>query len=134
VNEGGWRVSDSDREAAVEALGEHYATGRLDKLEYDERSARAWSARTNLELIPLFADLPASSVPAVIAPRVPAAPSSRVRAPHEQWRSRRRGRFVPLPLIVVGIVAMVIGLHAPWLLFLGVGALWFSRSRRRARW
>ena len=32
------RIGDDDREAAVTALGEHYAAGRLTKEEYDERA------------------------------------------------------------------------------------------------
>ena len=52
VPDGSWRISDSDREAAARALGEHYATGRLDKAEYDERVDRAWAARTNLRAAP----------------------------------------------------------------------------------
>ena len=54
ASDGTWRISDGDRDAAVQALGEHYATGRLDKAEYDERVDLAWAARTNLELPPLF--------------------------------------------------------------------------------
>jgi hypothetical protein len=52
------RIGDAEREAAIAALGEHYAAGRLTKEEYDERSARAWTARTGSALWPLFADLP----------------------------------------------------------------------------
>ena len=52
------RIADADRDAAVEALGEHYLVGRLTKEEYDERAARALAARTASELRPLFADLP----------------------------------------------------------------------------
>ena len=40
------RIGDAEREAAVTALGEHYAAGRLTKEEYDERAERAWAART----------------------------------------------------------------------------------------
>ena len=32
------RIGDAEREAAVTALGEHYAAGRLTKEEYDERA------------------------------------------------------------------------------------------------
>lgn len=55
------RISDADRDAAVEVLGEHYLAGRLTKDEYDERAARAWAARTASQLRPLFADLPRSA-------------------------------------------------------------------------
>lgn len=52
------RIGDSERDAAVAALGEHYAAGRLTKQEFDERADRAAAARFNADLAPLFADLP----------------------------------------------------------------------------
>ena len=52
------RIGDADREAAVRALGEHYAAGRLTKEEFDERADPAWAAKTGSALQPLFADLP----------------------------------------------------------------------------
>ena len=55
----GLRISDAEREAAVSALGEHFAAGRLTREEYDERSERAYAARTAAEVAPLFTDLPA---------------------------------------------------------------------------
>ena len=39
------RIGDADREHAAAALGEHFATGRLSKEEYDERAQRVWEAR-----------------------------------------------------------------------------------------
>ena len=52
------RIGDAEREAAVTALGEHYAAGRLTLEEYDERTSRAYAARTLADLWPLFRDLP----------------------------------------------------------------------------
>ena len=40
------RLSDADRESAMELLSEHYAIGRLTKDEFDERSDAVWSAKT----------------------------------------------------------------------------------------
>lgn len=53
------RIGDTERNSAVEALGEHMSTGRLDLDEYGTRSAQANAARTVGELQTLFADLPA---------------------------------------------------------------------------
>src|ERR1700712_5956996 len=53
------RIGDADRNAAVDALGEHMTTGRLDLDEYGTRSALANTARTVGDLHALFADLPA---------------------------------------------------------------------------
>ncbi len=104
------RIGDAEREAAVTALGEHYAAGRLTKDEYDERAEQAWAARTSSALAPLFSDLPAlrgagpTSARAGSAPG-PGAPSS--------WRPRRRPGFpfLPVLLLVVGLAMLV---HVPW--------------------
>ncbi len=53
------RIGDADRNAAVDALGEHMTTGRLDLDEYGTRSALANTARTVGDLHALFTDLPA---------------------------------------------------------------------------
>ena len=55
------RISDADRESAVELLSEQYAVGRLTRDEFDERSDAVWSAKTQGDLAPVFADLPARS-------------------------------------------------------------------------
>lgn len=53
------RVSDQEREAAAAAIREHYAAGRLDSAEFEERVQAAYGARTQSELSALSADLPA---------------------------------------------------------------------------
>lgn len=52
------RVGTAEREQAAEALGRHFAAGRLDLDEYDDRVGRAYAAKTTDELTILFADLP----------------------------------------------------------------------------
>ncbi len=52
------RIGNAEREAAVRELGEHYAAGRIDGAEYEERTSAAYAARTADDLTPLFADLP----------------------------------------------------------------------------
>lgn len=53
------RVSDQDREQAASAIREHYAAGRLDSAEFEERVQAAYDARTQRELNAISADLPA---------------------------------------------------------------------------
>ena len=55
------RLSDAERETASQALGEHFAQGRLDADEHAERHERVWTAKTRGEIPPLFADLPGGS-------------------------------------------------------------------------
>jgi hypothetical protein len=54
------RVSDAEREAATAELQEHFASGRLDQEELNERLAAAFAAKTRGELNALFTDLPSS--------------------------------------------------------------------------
>jgi hypothetical protein len=81
------RIGNAEREAAVRALGDHYAQGRLDQDEYEERVTAAYAARTSGDLAPLFEDLPGgdeqpttvlAAPPTVAAPLSPAA-----RHPHD---------------------------------------------------
>ncbi len=59
------RVSDAEREAVADRLAEHFAAGRLDQAEFDDRVGRAMSARTRVDLRGLFADLSETGAPAV---------------------------------------------------------------------
>jgi hypothetical protein len=56
------RVSDQDRQSAVEWLSEAYAVGRLNREELDERVTAAYSAKTYGELRDLTGDLPRQPV------------------------------------------------------------------------
>src|SRR5437868_2080184 len=59
------RVSDAERQAVTDRLAEHFAAGRLDQAEFDDRAGRAMSAKTRADLSGLFADLPEAGAPAV---------------------------------------------------------------------
>jgi len=52
------RTSDEQRERAARDIREHFAAGRLDEDELDERVQAAYSARTQGELRAVMADLP----------------------------------------------------------------------------
>jgi len=54
------RVSDAERDAAAAELREHFASGRLDTDELDQRLTGALAARTRGDLSALFTDLPSS--------------------------------------------------------------------------
>jgi hypothetical protein len=118
------RIGDDEREAAVRALGEHFAEGRLTKDEYDERSDKAWAARTRSALMPLFADLP--------------RPEGAGRPVTEEGRRNRPGPDGPgwwfsarmVPVLVV-VVALVVLTHLPVFLLLVVGWVLLAKSGRR---
>ena len=61
------RVGDAERQGAADRLQAHFSAGRITWDELDERLGRAWTARTQGDLTPLFTDLPAERV----APPVP---------------------------------------------------------------
>lgn len=109
------RIGDAEREAAVAALGEHYAAGRLTLEEHDDRTTRAYAARVEADLWPLFRDLPRA------VPR----PS---RAPERRGQVRRWPGVAPLLLVVIALVVLT---QLPWPLILLVGWIWWGRTFRR---
>ena len=54
------RVGDAEREAAAAEIREHFASGRLNQDELDERLSAAFAAKTRGDLNALFTDLPSS--------------------------------------------------------------------------
>jgi len=52
------RASDDERESAVEALQAHFADGRLNRAELEQRVSQAYRARSRGALSALLADLP----------------------------------------------------------------------------
>jgi hypothetical protein len=99
------RVSDAERQAVADRLSEHFAAGRLDQAEFDDRIGRAMGAKTRADLGGLFADLPETGAPAV----------------HEHPYRRRRHPILLLALIVVLAIAAA---HAvAWFV---VPMLWLS--------
>ncbi len=114
------RIGDAERGSAVEALGEHFAQGRLSQEEYDERSDVVWAARTRRDLAPVFADLPGPEV-------LPATPPAARRGPQRAGPGFPRGLLGP---VVVALVLLTVLTHLPFVL-LGLGG-WFLLSRRYA--
>lgn len=121
------RAGDDDRARATSLLSEHYAHGRLDDTELDERTSRALTAVYTDELNALFVDLPGTPVTAAVprpsrsmattAPRVP---------PRRPW--------VPVLLVAAVLLVVLTRGAALWLLF----AMWWFvgpalRGHRRAR-
>ena len=107
------RIGDAEREAAVEALGEHFAAGRLTKDEYDERAAVAWAARTNSDLWPLFLDLPRPVANGAKRSSGRAATTPASQSGRDGWPSPR---LMPMLLVALGLTIFALGQH--WILFL----------------
>ena len=117
------RVSDAERQAVADRLAEHFADGRLDQAEFDERVGRAMNAKTRADLGGLFDDLPDTGAPAM--PELP--------------HRRRRHPFLAIVLLVLVTLAAahaVAAVTVPWLwigflaviLLFATGTIGHSRS------
>ena len=113
------RIGDQERDAAVRALGDHFAAGRLTHEEFEERSTKALTARTMDELEVLMVDLPdLASAPVVpFATRLPAQWAG---APREVSKKARNAWFTAglAPWAIFGAFFIVI-----WLIT-GAGYFW----------
>ena len=117
------RVSDAERQAVADRLGEHFADGRLDQAEFDDRVGRAMNAKTRADLSGLFSDLPETGAPAV--------------PDHRQRRPRRHPVliFVLLVLFIMATAHAVLWATMPWLwvAFLGLVLLFATGTIGRSR-
>ena len=116
------RVSDAERQAVADRLGEHFASGRLDQAEFDDRVGRAMGAKTRADLSGLFSDLPETGAPAV---------------PPHPFRRRRHPVvvFVLLVLFIMATAHAVLWATLPWLwvAFLGLALLFVTGTIGRHR-
>jgi hypothetical protein len=122
------RIGDRERERAAAALGEHYAAGRLERGELDERLDAAYAARTLADLERLFADLPE---PAPFRPDRPRRP-----APPPERRPRVHAELAVIPLVcallVLFVVLTALLRFPPFPLFFFI--FWIVGARRRRVW
>ena len=112
------RVSDAERNAVAELLGQHYADGRLDQAEFDERVGRTMAAKTRGDLAGLFDDLPESG-PAGAGPDGPAGPAAPYRGPR-----RRTGIGRALLLLILVFICANFAWHAFTSLFFIQPLVW----------
>ena len=118
------RVSDAERQVVADRLAAHYADGRLDQVEFDERSSRAMSAKTRADLEGLLDDLPEPQGMRGAGPTgasgVPAFSGSGA-------MTRRHGHGHPLIATAVIVIIAISLAHALWFvtswLWVGIIAL-----------
>ncbi|WP_420120801.1 DUF1707 SHOCT-like domain-containing protein [Nakamurella sp.] len=142
------RAGTTDRQAAVDRLTTHFADGRLDAAEFDQRVAAAYASTYLDELTPLFADLPQTRPghPSWAAPAGsfgPARPDPFSGGRGDgRWNGRRTGPppHVRLALIVLLVFTVIWSIGAvghgffPFpLLWLVIVLLMVGRMRHR-RW
>jgi hypothetical protein len=122
------RVSDAERTEVADRLARHYADGRLDQAEFDERVSRAMAAKTVGDFQGLFDDLP--DLPTDTPSGSPKAPNT----PPPGYAARQPGRRRPrslLGLVVLILIAWV-ALHVvaaiAWSVLFGWGSpvMWIA--------
>ena len=124
------RISDADRATALDLLSEQYAVGRLDKDEFDERSDAVWSAKTQGDLAPVFADLPSGRPHCLLTRRAEG------RSGGHGWAPGRGPRWGPplLPLVFL-LVLLTILTKVPFVLLLvGLWLVFGWRHHARRHW
>lgn len=126
------RIDNTERARITDALCKHFADGRLDEAEFNDRAGRAAAAKTQADLAPLLADLPPLDVPYL--QEVSPVPS---RSHPLLWILAA----VLLAPFLIGGAAIVVGgvtgiaagvLHALFPFAILIAVLWLV-SRRRSR-
>ncbi len=119
------RVGDAERNSALDALGEHLSSGRLDLDEYGVRSAQVTQAKTVADIRALFVDLPPphpslpGPLPALPPPSTTAAryQSSAPAIPGDDRTPAQRAAAVAIA--VAGILSLVLFFTLKiWVVFL----------------
>jgi hypothetical protein len=135
------RIGTAERTAAMKALDEHLAAGRLGVEEYGDRSAAAAGATVAGDLAVLFTDLPA---PHPELPGVPGPPPSTAElpaVPAAATAAERNGGFLdswgPRLVAASPIIALLLFLLTrQWFFFLlipAAGALVYGGGAGRGR-
>jgi hypothetical protein len=101
------RSGTAARAPAASALSEHFAAGRLDQDELEERLDRAYAAKTGADLEPLFQDLPRPGLP------VPAREPERATPPR---RPNVRAALM-IAVVVFAVVWVAVVRIPPFFLF-----------------
>jgi hypothetical protein len=99
------RASDADRDRAASVLSSAMAEGRLTAEEHSDRLDGIYAAKTNADIVPYLADLPAYVPGSAVAPRpatgTPAVPGRKDRIVAIMSGVTRRGAWRADPQISV---------------------------------
>ena len=135
------RIGNAERSAAMKALDEHLAAGRLGVEEYADRSAAAANALVAADIMKLFTDLPqphpqlsGTAAAASTASAPLARPAGEVAAPRESPLQTWGPRLVAVaPIIAVALFLLT----RQWVFFLLIplaGAMFYGgKGGRRDR-
>lgn len=120
------RLSNAEREEAMDVLGEHVSTGRLDIDEFGSRSAKIGTAARVSDLIPLFADLPAPKPAVLLANQAPVEPGRPAATAPQRMLTASA-----IPIAIVLAIALLFETHSIILALVLPAALALFLGRRR---
>ncbi|NIJ14041.1 hypothetical protein FHU38_004385 [Saccharomonospora amisosensis] len=129
-----YRLSDAERREALDALSEHVRSGRLDLVEFEQRSGQVSAAKLRGELEPIFADLPEPRPSVLHTVRTLGQPRQRGEPP-QPWSQRVAASAVPIAAIVALVLfftiarGMVFVFLLPAVVALLAGSLASNRRR-----
>ena len=106
-----YRISDAERQYAMDQLGTHFAAGRLSIEEYQERIDVTVAATLRSEILPLFDDLPALTA-AGAPPASTGVPATidgvyTIEEIDEVYRNGRNIRAGIVGLVSVGTIGLI---------------------------
>jgi Domain of unknown function (DUF1707) len=130
------RVSDADRQSVADELSKHFADGRLDQAEFDERLSQAMNAKTYRDLDGLLTDLPPTKADGGAG--LPPAGGGRVTS-REPGSVPQRRIVRPLVFVALAIIGLSIASHAVawvfggwvWIAVIALVILAFARRGHR---
>ena len=127
------RIGDAERNAVAESLQQHYAEGRLDQAELEERLDRALAAKTERDLAEIVHDLPGTPPWRPGPDHRHAHPQRRRHRPVFLWVALLVCLLVVIPPVVSGAVALAFALLRVAFLVLAIALLFRFLRHRRAR-
>lgn len=104
-----YRIGDTERQKAMDDLGKHFAAGRLDITEYDNRLTNVAEATMMSDLIPIFSDLPAitdANTPATI-PHTAGIPAEATFTSSEIEENYRSGKHIKLGITMLMLLPVL---------------------------
>ena len=108
-----YRIGDTERQKAMDDLGKHFAAGRLDITEYDNRLTNVAEATMRSDLIPIFSDLPAitdANTPVTI-PHAAGLPDEATFTSSEIEESYRSGKRIRLGITLLAFLPFFATFH-----------------------
>lgn len=129
-----YRIGNSERDAALTALGNHMRAGRLTPDEYSVRASQVADARTGIDLGAVFSDLPGGTVGVLEVQPASAVASAAMPLPQPRGNSFNWVAVAgPLSFALFMICGLAIegGFRWSWLFFMLPALIGAARRGRR---